>query len=148
VSAITAILVATLLGQDYYSPEEAQALFQQANEAFYKQDYTAARDGYEKLLSRGFGGPDVHYNLGTTHLAHGNLGYAVLAFERARRAGGEGPDLEANLALASAWWPPRAATSWRGCSSGRGSRPSSSCFSSACCARASAPGPRWWASCC
>lgn len=101
-SAITVILVATLLGQDYYSPEEAQALFLQANEAFSKQDYTGAREGYEKLLSRGFGGPDVHYNLGTTYLAHGDLGRAVLAFERARRAGGEGPDLEANLALARA----------------------------------------------
>jgi tetratricopeptide (TPR) repeat protein len=102
VSAITAVLVATLLGQAYYSPEEAQALFQQANEAFYKQDYAAAQEGYEKLLSRGLGGPDVQYNLGTTHLARGNLGYAVLSFERARRAGGEGPDLEANLALARA----------------------------------------------
>jgi hypothetical protein len=102
VSAITAVLVATLLGQAYYSPEEAQALFQQANEAFYKQDYAAAQQGYEKLLSNGLGGPDLHYNLGTTHLARGNLGYAVLAFERARRVGGEGPDLEANLALARA----------------------------------------------
>jgi hypothetical protein len=102
VSAITAVLVATLLGQAYYSPEEAQALFQQANEAFYKQDYASAQKGYEKLLSNGLGGPDVQYNLGTTHLARGNLGYAVLSFERARRAGGEGPDLEANLALARA----------------------------------------------
>ncbi len=101
-SAITAILVATLLGQGYYSPEEAQALFQQANEAFYKQDYAIAQEGYEKLLSRGFGGPDLHYNLGTTYLARGNLGYAILSYERARKAGGEGPDLEANLALARA----------------------------------------------
>ncbi|HZI08783.1 MAG TPA: tetratricopeptide repeat protein [Myxococcus sp.] len=101
-SAITAMLVATLLGQAYYSPEEAQALFQQANESFLKQDYAGAQSGYEKLLERGFGGPDIHYNLGTTHLARGDLGRAVLAFERARKAGGEGPDLEANLALARA----------------------------------------------
>ena len=101
-SAITAILVASLLAQGYYSPEEAQTLFQQANGDFYKQDYTAAREGYEKLLARGFGGPDIQYNLGTLHLAQGDLGRAVLAFERSRRAGGEGPDLEANLALARA----------------------------------------------
>lgn len=101
-SAITAILVATLLGQGYYSPEEAQLLFQQANESFLKQDYTSAREGYEKLLSHGFGGPDIHYNLGTTYLSQGDLGRAVLAFERSRRAGGEGPDLEANLAMARA----------------------------------------------
>jgi hypothetical protein len=86
----------------YYSPEEAQALFQQANEAYYRQDYTAALEGYEKLLAQGFGGADVHYNLGTTHLARGDLGQAVLAFERARKAGGHSPDLEANLALALA----------------------------------------------
>jgi hypothetical protein len=102
VSAITAVLVATLLGQAYYSPEEAQALFQQANEAFSKQDYATAQAGYEKLLSHGLGGADILYNLGTTHLARGDLGHAVLAFERARRAGGEGPDLEGNLALARA----------------------------------------------
>ncbi len=101
-SAITAILVATLLGQGYYSPEEAQTLFQQANESFLKQDHAAAREGYEKLIERGFGGPDIHYNLGTTYLAQGDLGHAVLAFERARKAGGDGPDLEANLELARA----------------------------------------------
>jgi tetratricopeptide (TPR) repeat protein len=102
VSALTAVLVAALLGQSYYSPDEAQGLFQQANEAYLRQDYAAARSGYEKLLERGFGGADLQYNLGTTYLAEGDLGRAVLAFERSRRAGGEGPDLEANLALARA----------------------------------------------
>jgi hypothetical protein len=101
-AVVTAMLVATLMGQGYYSPEEAQTLFQQANEAFLKQDYTAAREGYEKLLSHGFSGPDIQYNLGTAYLAQGDLGRAVLAFERSRRAGGEGPDLEANLSLARA----------------------------------------------
>jgi hypothetical protein len=97
VNAIATLLVATLLGQGYYSPEEAQTLFQQANSDFYKQDYAAALAGYQKLLAQGFGGPDVQYNLGTTYLAQGDLGRALLAFERSRRAGGEGPDLEANL---------------------------------------------------
>ena len=101
-SAITAILVATLLGQDYYTPEEAQALFTQANEAYAREDYKAAQEGYEKLLSRGMGGPDVQYNLGTTYLAQGDLGRAMLALERAWKEGGRAPDLEANLALARA----------------------------------------------
>ncbi|RJS25757.1 SH3 domain-containing protein [Corallococcus sp. H22C18031201] len=88
--------------QGYYSPDEAQALFQQANEAYAREDYTAAREGYDKLLAHGFGGPDVLYNLGTTHLAHGDLGRAVLSLERARKQGGKAPDLESNLALARA----------------------------------------------
>jgi tetratricopeptide (TPR) repeat protein len=102
VSAVTAMLVATLLGQGYYTPEEAQELFAKANEAYTHEDYATARDGYEKLISHGQGGPDVLYNLGTTYLAQGDLGRAVLSLERAYKAGGRAPDLEANLALARA----------------------------------------------
>lgn len=101
-SAFTGILVATLLGQSYYTPEEAQTLFTQANEAYTHEDYKAAQEGYEKLLSHGQGGPDVLYNLGTTYLAKGDLGHAVLSLERAWKEGGRAPDLEANLALARA----------------------------------------------
>jgi tetratricopeptide (TPR) repeat protein len=102
VSAITAMLVATLLGQGYYTPEEAQELFAKANEAYTREDYATAREGYEKLISHGQGGPDVLYNLGTTYLAQGELGRAVLSLERAWKQGGRAPDLEANLALARA----------------------------------------------
>ncbi len=101
-STLTAIVLATVLSQGYYTPEEAQALFSQANDAYAREDYKAAREGFEKLLSRGFGGPDVLYNLGTTYLAQGDVGRAVLSLERARRQGGEAPDLEANLAMARA----------------------------------------------
>lgn len=101
-SALTAVLVAAVLSQGYYTPEEAQALFSQANEAYAREDYPAAREGYEKLLSRGLGGPDVLYNLGTTYLAQGDVGRAVLSLERAKRQGGQAPDLEANLAMARA----------------------------------------------
>lgn len=90
------------MSQTYYTPEEAQALFTQANEAYSRADYKAAQEGYQKLLSHGQGGPDVQYNLGTTYLAQGDLGRAMLALERAWKEGGRAPDLEANLALARA----------------------------------------------
>lgn len=90
------------MSQSYYTPEEAQALFTQANEAYAREDYKAAQEGYQKLLAHGQGGADVQYNLGTTYLAQGDLGRAMLALERAWKEGGRAPDLEANLALARA----------------------------------------------
>jgi tetratricopeptide (TPR) repeat protein len=97
-----ALLIAALLGQGYYSPEEAQAVFAEANEAYARGDYASAIAGYERLLERGYGGQDLLFNVGTAQLAGGNVGQAVLFLERARRAGPESEDLEANLAAARA----------------------------------------------
>lgn len=82
-----------------YTPEEAKALFAEANDAYYKQDYAAAEEKYERLLKAGLGGKDVLFNLGTTYLAAGDLGHAVLDLERAKKLSRD-DDIEANLALA------------------------------------------------
>jgi tetratricopeptide (TPR) repeat protein len=97
---MTAIVLAAVIAQGYYSVAEAQALFVQGNDAYEKGQYAAARQDYERLLAHGQGGPDVLYNLGTAALASGDLGSAVLYLERARRAGGKAEDIEANLAVA------------------------------------------------
>ena len=95
-----ALLLAAFVAQPgFYSPQEAQQLFEQAGAAYYREDYASAQANYQKLLDHGFGGPDVLYNLGTTELAKGELGPAILHLERARREGAEG-DVDANLALA------------------------------------------------
>ncbi len=95
-----ALLAIVLAQSSYYTPDEAQSLFAQANDAYDREDYAGAREGYHKLLDHRFGGPDVLFNLGTTCLAQGDLGAAVLYLERARRAGSSAPDVDANLALA------------------------------------------------
>src|SRR5260370_38527821 len=85
--ALTALL-GIALAQGYYTPQEAQSVFNQANEAYAKEDYPAAREGYLKLLSHGFGGADVLYNLGTACLSQGDIGATVLFLEKARRPSG------------------------------------------------------------
>jgi hypothetical protein len=95
-----ALLAVALVQSSYYTADEAHSLFAQANDAYDREDYAGAREGYQKLLDHGFGGADVLFNLGTTCLAQGDLGGAVLNLERARRAGSSVPDVEANLALA------------------------------------------------
>ena len=95
-----ALLVAALLSQPgYYTPEEAQAVFAQANDAYYQQDWATAKAAYLKLLDHGLGGADVLFNLGTTCLASGDLGEAVVYLERARRISRD-DDIEANLTFA------------------------------------------------
>jgi tetratricopeptide (TPR) repeat protein len=93
-------LVGIAMAQGYYTPQEAQSVFSQANEAYSREDYAAAREGYLQLLSHGFGGADVLYNLGTACLSQGDIGQAVLYLEKARRLSGSSPDIEANLSLA------------------------------------------------
>ncbi|MCI0572148.1 MAG: SH3 domain-containing protein [Myxococcaceae bacterium] len=97
------LLLTVLLAQSpYYSPDEARAVFREANEAYSRGEYSAAEEGYRRLLEHGHGGADVLYNLGTAHLAQRELGAAVLYLERARREGASGPDVDANLAVARA----------------------------------------------
>ena len=101
---ISVALLAVVLSQApaYYSPAEAEALFNASNDAYAREDYAKAKEGFQKLVEHGYGGADVLYNLGTACLATDDLGGAVLALERARRAGGDQEDIEANLALARA----------------------------------------------
>jgi tetratricopeptide (TPR) repeat protein len=100
---VSALLLTLLLAQDpqvgRYTPAEAQALFNEASEAYSRQDFATAQARYEQLINAGMGGPAVLYNLGTTHLAANQLGPAVLYLERAR-AMSHDEDIGANLAQA------------------------------------------------
>lgn len=91
------LLLGLALGQ--YTPQEAQSVFVEGNDAYYRQDYDTAKARYTHLIEGGFGGADVLFNLGTTQLAEGSLGPAVVSLERARRLD-DADDIEANLAIA------------------------------------------------
>lgn len=91
------------------------------NEAYQAGEFTAAIEAYVAVLEAGFESADLHYNLGNAYFKAGELGRAILSWERARvRAPGDA-DVEANLELArrltvdvvepmprfwliSAWW--------------------------------------------
>jgi hypothetical protein len=94
--AVTGLLLALALA---YTPQEAQALFVEANDAYYRQDYRSAAEKYQRLLAAGHGGPDVLFNLGTAHLAANELGPAVLFLTRAQRLSND-DDIVAQLTVA------------------------------------------------
>lgn len=71
--------------------ETLQSLFTAGNTAAFQGDLDGAIGRYETLVESGVRDPDVYFNLATTYGRKGELGRAVLYFERARRlAPGDG----------------------------------------------------------
>ncbi|MCL2179410.1 MAG: SH3 domain-containing protein [Proteobacteria bacterium] len=92
------VLALGLLGS--FSPQEAQSIFQQANQEFAAQNYISAKNGYQKLLDAGFVEAELHYNLGTTCLELKELGCAIWNLEKANQLSPNSEDIHFNLAWA------------------------------------------------
>ncbi len=83
-------------------PAEMERLLEEANEAFRKRQYAEAIEGYEALLGEGYYSEALHYNLGNSYYRHGQLGKAILHYERARLLAPGDSDIRHNLAVARA----------------------------------------------
>jgi tetratricopeptide (TPR) repeat protein len=77
------------------SPRE---LFAAGNRAYQAGDYATAAKRYASLVQRGISDGYLLYNLGNAYYKMGDLGQAILAYERARRLIPRYPDLAENLA--------------------------------------------------
>jgi hypothetical protein len=64
-------------------------------------DFTGAVANYGRLLAAGLESGPLYYNLGNAYLREGDVGRAVLNYERARRLMPGDADLEANLRFAT-----------------------------------------------
>ncbi len=85
----------------WVTPAAAQrGIVEQGNQAYQAGDYAAAVSAYEAVLSAGFESADLHYNLGNAYFKSGDLGRAILEWERAERLAPTDSDIEANLELA------------------------------------------------
>ncbi len=75
-------------------------IYEQANQLYQAEDYAGAIEAYGAVLAGGFESHDLHYNLGNAHFKVGNLGLAILSWERALALEPGDPDATANLELA------------------------------------------------
>lgn len=80
----------------------AQPTFEQANQAYEKGNYNFAIEQYEDILNGGRHAPELYYNLGNAYFKTGNLGKAILNYERTLLIRPGDADAEANLAVAQA----------------------------------------------
>jgi tetratricopeptide (TPR) repeat protein len=75
-------------------------IFLSANQAYDNKDFTAATQGYQTLLDRGFTTASVYYNLGNAQFRQGNLGQAILNYRKALKLDPGDKDTRANLEFA------------------------------------------------
>lgn len=75
------------------------AQFAAANKAYAAGDYATAIDDYKALAGRGVQDGDLYFNLGNAYFESGDMGRAVLWYERARRLDPRDADIRDNLAL-------------------------------------------------
>ncbi|MBI2340530.1 MAG: tetratricopeptide repeat protein [Deltaproteobacteria bacterium] len=77
--------------------ETPQGLFDQANQAYYKNQLKTAEEIYRKLIGEGIVNGDLYYNLGNIKYRQGEYGSAILNFEKALRLQPRDADARANL---------------------------------------------------
>ena len=78
----------------------AEELYLDANRAYKEDRYQDAIDGYLRLIGNGYVNGHLHYNLGNAYLRSGQLGQAILNYERARILMPRDADLNFNLRYA------------------------------------------------
>ena len=76
---------------------EAAALFSSGNDLYTSGKYEEAAKRYRQLIGQGTRSAAVHYNLGNALFKLGQLGPAILEYEKAWKLAPGDPDVEANL---------------------------------------------------
>jgi tetratricopeptide (TPR) repeat protein len=95
-----AAVLLLLLAAGAGAADNPQAMFFRANGLYADGRYAEAAAEYERVLGTGVASANVYFNLGNAYLKAGDIGRAVLAYERARRRAPGDPDVRANLAFA------------------------------------------------
>ncbi|MCX5696425.1 MAG: tetratricopeptide repeat protein [Candidatus Omnitrophica bacterium] len=83
--------------QPGFNPEDS---FSEANSLYRHNQYDAALAEYEKILDNGFLSGNIYYNLGNCYFKKGELGRAILNYERAKSFIPGDSDLRSNYEYA------------------------------------------------
>jgi len=96
-----AILVALVAVAAHPPTAAAQAdFYAEGNRLYQEGDFAGALEAYESILDAGFESGDLHFNIGNAYFKLGDLGRAILHYERAHRLLPSDEGVLANLELA------------------------------------------------
>jgi tetratricopeptide (TPR) repeat protein len=97
-----AVAAAPATGTAPASENSPRALFERANARYESGEHAEAIGLYRRLVDAGVESAALYYNLGNAYYKVGELGRAILNYERAHRLAPRGVDIAQNLALAHA----------------------------------------------
>ncbi len=84
------------LGQILYSQDYLQIL-NKANHYYQQKDFNSAIKEYQKIINDGYVGYSIYYNLGNCYYRIGEIGEAILYYEKALKLNSNDEDIKHNL---------------------------------------------------
>jgi len=75
--------------------------FEKANVLYQRNDFEGAIQRYNNIIAEGYEHVETYYNLGNAHFRLGNLGLAILNYEKAQKLNPKDEDVLHNLELAN-----------------------------------------------
>lgn len=90
------------MASEAMSKPRAEESMAQGNKYYQDKQYDKAIDTYQEIISAGFEGTSLYYNLGDAYYREGKLGLAILYYEKALRLSPGNGDVIYNLKIANA----------------------------------------------
>lgn len=102
---ITSTLFFILLALGFSSnlfAQSADDIMKEANKYYQEQNFDTAIELYNKILSQGYESSALFYNLGNAYFKSGNLGKAILSYEKGLKLSPGDDDISFNLRITNA----------------------------------------------
>ncbi len=100
IKSISLGLILIVASCGYAICKDSKSLFQEANTHYSQQEYATAIKLWEDIITNGDQTSEVYYNLGNAYYKIGEIGKAVVNYERAKKLDPEDEDIDYNLKLA------------------------------------------------
>ncbi len=103
---IKKILLAVLIvpfaaALSFAKPSSIESMMNAGNNYYQQKQYDKAISAYQNIISQGYEGTSVYYNLGNSFYREGKIGYAIFYYEKALRLSPGDDDVIHNLAIAN-----------------------------------------------
>lgn len=82
--------------------QTADDLMKEANKYYQEQNFDTSIELYNKILSQGYESSTLFYNLGNAYFKSGNIGKAILSYEKGLKLSPGDDDISFNLRIANA----------------------------------------------